>query len=536
MGAGTDAADLLVDHIGRGRPGRIQLPPGSAVEALYLLVDARPEVSAHLWALVREPHRTEVLVAFREALRLAAEDPSFDARLAPAVLRVRDEATSRINQHAHAEGTGNTINQAGRDVIGDNSHVGDVHFHQTRKGKLIIGGAVLLVIALVAVALSSLPDKQQATAQTDDISRTTTTTTTTTIATKSSAPPAPSGSLLYPGTPFTVVSNGHVVAHSDHTTTGDTTVSTRDLVTGEVVGGFTLKSHLQPGLALHEPCRYSLVRVDGKDLVLSFEAEFTGRQGTVSATMKRRLVARDARTGARAWSTPDHVSQVQDSGATKSWAGCDGEVPERSLAPDGRHAWIHFTSTAEPVAVDLGTGATRAQPGSRLVGGYVVNEAQPGAAVTLVDLGSGAVVASTTDNGLTYSIKNSARISPDNRVLVYPIQGTSGHGALALPGLTPLWTAESGPPVVLVTDKTVVGAEGSTVTAESSATGALLWTNQAIEEVCGVSSGTLVVLAGGQVALLDESTGTQKALFPDATDCPKVLPGVMVHQGTIVKL
>ncbi|CAL9469898.1 hypothetical protein SUDANB95_02798 [Actinosynnema sp. ALI-1.44] len=551
MVLGDDAVDLVVDCVRRMLSG---VPQPPAVAALYGIVEGNALLAPVLHELRSAGEDVERLERFRHTLRRAAGDPGFARALTAQLEQFRAEPGG-VRQQARVEGTVNgtvEIVQAGRDVLRA-KHIGDriKNVYQTRQGRIGLAAAaaalVILVVTLVTLPSTGSPaPRSTGIANSDQGPRTDTRSPTPSTNTSSStaAPAVAAGTILHSGDNLVVRSNGRIAVTAAQDKGRTTTLTTIDIASGKKVGGLTLRAFEN----VRDKCDYSVIRGQGSmDLVLYFERTAVAARGTVPSEVSRALVALNAADGTVVWRTEPRKDPRVTSEA-RTYTSCDGALPDGSVTADHRHAWFRHHDGDEPFAVDLRTGRMRPQPGTLVVGNHVavpgpLSETRYGspAHVDLVDPATGSSAGRIGDPELGSAVVNSlVAVSPDGRSFVHAGPGGEGYVARSLPDLGVLWQrADDGTNMsrfrVDVTAGVVVGGWPA-LSGLSLATGEKLWTVPAINYFCGVDAGRAYVVANDQFAVVDLASGNQLEFDASMSQCPSVLPGVMVKGGRLVKL
>lgn len=328
------------------------------------------------------------------------------------------------------------------------------------------------------------------------------------------------------------------------------TINAYDIRSGQALASY------QPA-TLHDPedgCVIGLYRrPDGSSILLLEYDLVTPAQGIVAGSQVEQFVAVDAATGGTLWSSPLPPYGTPPGANDQSIQNCTNAVGATTsdrpdLTTDGSYLlWSGYL-------VDLATGKiVQSKNGYQALGRWiaitVADGSGPNGAASEVDLtdpGTGAVQGRITDSEaldvLTgYGGKdNSYAVTPDGATFlaIEFVHGVRRLEALDLPSGRPLWSRSltTGDEDSVAVDPDtgagfLTGGDGLGAVSEvasfqprSGAPGP--WSIEA--EFCGASKGHAYVVANSELAVLDESQGSQISYDPATSICPRVLDGVVI--------
>ena len=321
------------------------------------------------------------------------------------------------------------------------------------------------------------------------------------------------------------------------------------IATGQQLAGFT-----PDGFDQGTVCIDDLVRsAQNADVLLAEKTDEVPAQGLTPASYSVDLMGIDARTGDKLW---DATLPVVGTNETDF---CNRTDPPDFLSytADGKYALDIETGTT--YLVNLANGAVTPEPAATQVLGrwlaepstaQVPGEGYP-VTVAIVDPSTGATVHTVADDDT--GLSGDAQGGDDGA----PGLGNGGYGmgvdlggavdlvtgsrvnalygglvAYSLPSFHRIWSVASAAYDALVYDPTdpgiAVAYDGqSTITGVDVKSGRALWTVTADSYYCGVTNGHVYVVANGQVAELDETTGKQIGYDANYSGCPLILNGVI---------
>ncbi|WP_432128873.1 hypothetical protein [Streptomyces sp. bgisy082] len=73
------------------------------------------------------------------------------------------------------------------------------------------------------------------------------------------------------------------------------------------------------------------------------------------------------------------------------------------------------------------------------------------------------------------------------------------------------------------------GGSFGALAAVDTVSGKLLWKIEGSDDLCGIADGRVYLRANDQLAVLDARTKRQMRFDAQDTDCPEVLPGVLMY-------
>ena len=322
------------------------------------------------------------------------------------------------------------------------------------------------------------------------------------------------------------VSDGFVATIISTYTTPDSVFVKPNYTSYDVRTGSMIKTQTAVTPVAEWSCGVRAIRRGTANLLLDVLVTRTPAQGINHATISLALRAIDARTMTILWTTPIVQDMVDE------WGLCTDGIQEVSISKilptlDGSYALMTYPNVT--LAVDLSNGQAKPVADAvAVVGNWIVTQKNDNGAVALVDPRTGTVAGTVTPSFVHSHHADTGRVLAvtDSEVAAFDLPSGTSTWKASLRLNSPYLTYEAQAGVFLFSEHSY-GAKS--IVALSPQDGHTLW-GPVSAELCGATSGKLVVSANNQLAVLDASTGKQLSYDATTSQCPKVLPGAMISE------